>query len=178
MRPTPPGQLPGRVPASILANTDSLPAGLTCTIVVPVPWLLFLSLKLLMSRSPARSFPALAGTTTIPYGLMSPFAGTVAATVETLVSGVRKATAVVAGVVDEDAAADALELEAEPELLLLPQAASTRASPATARAWTRRWGIKGCLLCEVVDRDATCSLGSVAVIPAGRPPACGAYCSR
>ena len=37
VRPTPPGQAPPRSP--IWANCDMWPPGVTCTIVVPVPWM-------------------------------------------------------------------------------------------------------------------------------------------
>src|SRR5580700_4151023 len=53
VRPTPPGQELSLIPA----NSDILPCGLTCTMVVPV----------------------LCGTTATPYGLISPLAGTVEA---------------------------------------------------------------------------------------------------
>ncbi len=48
VRPTPPGQAPGSDVALIVANTESFPAGVICTIVEPVPWLLDLALKLLI----------------------------------------------------------------------------------------------------------------------------------
>ena len=64
----------------MLANTLVLPAGETCTMVVPVPCTLALSLKLLTRMSPAVSRPAEAGTTATPYGFTSPLAGTVEAT--------------------------------------------------------------------------------------------------
>ena len=64
----------------MLANTLALPAGETSTRVVSVPCTLALSLKLLTRMSPAVSRPAEAGTTAIPYGFTSPFAGTVEAT--------------------------------------------------------------------------------------------------
>jgi hypothetical protein len=50
----------------MVENSDCLPAGLICTIVVPVPWLLALSLKLLIKNSPASSLPVLVGTSAIP----------------------------------------------------------------------------------------------------------------
>ena len=40
--------LPGNVLALSAANTDCFPAGVICTIVVPVPWLLDFALKLLI----------------------------------------------------------------------------------------------------------------------------------
>jgi len=52
--------------------------------VVPVPWTLALSLKLLTRVSPAVSWPAEAGTTATPYGFTSPLPGTVEATWETV----------------------------------------------------------------------------------------------
>src|ERR1700739_626795 len=68
VRPTPPGQLPGRLRALMFANSELFPLGLIWTIVVPVPWLLALSLKLLTSSAPDWSLPTLVGTRTIPYG--------------------------------------------------------------------------------------------------------------
>src|SRR5580658_9122442 len=47
VNPTPPGQDPGSFFALIAAKTESLPAGVSSTTVVPVPWLLDLALKLL-----------------------------------------------------------------------------------------------------------------------------------
>src|SRR5580704_715874 len=75
VRPTPPGQELSLIPA----NSDILPCGLTCTMVVPVPCALVLSLKLLTSTSPRCKRPVLCGTTATPYGLISPLAGTVEA---------------------------------------------------------------------------------------------------
>ena len=49
--------------------------------VVPVPCRLLAALKLLISTLPATRSPIVRGTTTIPYGLTSPLAGTVLATV-------------------------------------------------------------------------------------------------
>ena len=70
VRPTPPGHGPGSVLASIFANSETLPAVDTCTIVVPVPWPLCLApslaLKLLISIWPALSLPTLVGTDTMP----------------------------------------------------------------------------------------------------------------
>jgi hypothetical protein len=75
VRPTPPGHLLSLMPA----NSETLPRGLTCTIVVPVPCTLALLLKLLTSTSPRYRRPVLCGTTATPYGLTSPLAGTVEA---------------------------------------------------------------------------------------------------
>ena len=47
---------------STVANSERLPAVVIWSIVVPVPWLFALSLKLLISRSPACSLPVLLGT--------------------------------------------------------------------------------------------------------------------
>src|SRR3974390_2122445 len=66
VRPTPPGQGPGSVVASIWANTDCWPRGEICTIVVPVPWRLALLLKLLTRTFPLTRFPVLVGTTATP----------------------------------------------------------------------------------------------------------------
>src|SRR6266851_2070953 len=49
-----------------LFSTIRHPAGVTWTIVVPVPWTLALSLKLLTRMLPAVSWPAEAGTAAIP----------------------------------------------------------------------------------------------------------------
>src|SRR5215471_3780751 len=77
VRPTPPGQEPGSLAATILANTLSIPDGETWTIVVPVPcWFLAL-LKLLTRTLPLTSEPWLWRTSAVPYGLISPLAGTV-----------------------------------------------------------------------------------------------------
>src|SRR6266702_720328 len=86
LRPTPPGQAPGRCFASSCANCVTLPLGETWTIVVPVPCAFPESLKLLTRTSPRSSAPTEAGTTATPYGLTSPFAGTVEAIGEKLVS--------------------------------------------------------------------------------------------
>ena len=77
----PPGHVPGRCAALIWANTWSAWFGATSTIVVPVPCVFALLLKLLTRTSPWSSLPALRGTTATPYGLRSPFSGTVEATV-------------------------------------------------------------------------------------------------
>src|SRR3984957_9646672 len=84
VRPTPPGQEPGRWLGSIWAKTwgeaPGAVVGLSSTIVVPRPCrpdgpgpLL----KLLTSTSPATSAPWLLATTATPYGLTSPFGGMV-----------------------------------------------------------------------------------------------------
>jgi len=59
------------------ANLVRWPPGLTSTIVVPVPCRLALLLKLLISTLPRRSLPRLWRISTVPYGLTSPFRGTV-----------------------------------------------------------------------------------------------------
>ena len=79
VRPTPPGHGPGSEPASILANTCALPAGICAdageisSIVVPVPWRLLDALKLLIRMLPATSAPPLAGTATMPMPRTSIF---------------------------------------------------------------------------------------------------------
>ncbi len=78
VRPTPPGQALPRSP--IWANSDAWPDGVTCTIVLPVPWMFPESLKLLTSTLPCCRLPTLRGTTATPYGLTSPFCGIVEAT--------------------------------------------------------------------------------------------------
>src|SRR5580692_11221536 len=80
LRPTPPGQAPGRGP-EMLAKTERWPPGLISTSVRPVPCSLALSLKLLTRMSPACSRPTLWLSTTMPYGLTSPLGGTVEAMV-------------------------------------------------------------------------------------------------
>ena len=59
------------------AKSCSEPFGETWTNVVPVPCTFALLLKLLTSMSPATSLPDDAATIARPYGLTSPFAGTV-----------------------------------------------------------------------------------------------------
>ena len=59
------------------ANRWRDPEGLSWTIVVPVPWRLALSLKLLTRMSPLTRRPIERGTTATPYGLMSPLPGMV-----------------------------------------------------------------------------------------------------
>src|SRR5580704_11701674 len=109
--PMPPGQVWPAGSAAMLANTLVLPAGETCTMVVPVPCTLALSLKLLTRMSPAVSRPAEAGTTATPYGFTSPLAGTVEATWVRPCSSPRNAAGVAGraelevDVVDEQAAA-------------------------------------------------------------------------
>ena len=61
---------PGTVPVVeawvIWANWVTVPSGISCTMVVPVPCALATSLKLLTSTPPCTRFPVLWGTTTIP----------------------------------------------------------------------------------------------------------------
>src|SRR5512135_2441989 len=83
--PTPPGHAPGNVPASIWAKRPAVPFGATWTIVEPVPCRLLSLLKLLTRTLPAFRFPIVCSTMATPYGLMSPFAGTVEAIVLTWV---------------------------------------------------------------------------------------------
>src|ERR1700733_2627241 len=64
VRPTPPGQL-GRF-LLIVANTRAFPDGVTSMIVVPVPWTLPLSLKLLTRMLPWDRSPVLLGMTATP----------------------------------------------------------------------------------------------------------------
>src|SRR3984957_3973279 len=78
--PMPPGQDWPAGSAVMRANTLVLPAGEACTMVVPVPCTLALSLKLMTRMSPAISRLPEAGTTATPYGFTSPLAGTVEAT--------------------------------------------------------------------------------------------------
>src|SRR5437588_3261683 len=73
VRPTPPGQAPGRSFALMWAKTLNEPLGEIWTMVVPVPCRFLLLLKLLTRTSPWTSFPTEFGTTTVPYGLTSPF---------------------------------------------------------------------------------------------------------
>src|SRR5215831_157337 len=84
VRPTPPGQRPGSLDAMILANKLSFPDGETWTIVVPVPCRFLALLKLLIRTLPLTSEPSLLETSTVPYGLTSPLAGTVEPIVESL----------------------------------------------------------------------------------------------
>ena len=71
--------------ALIWANRLTVPLGVICTMVVPVPCRFALLLKLLTRMLPSVSEPLLFGTRAMPYGFTSPFAGTVDAIVETLV---------------------------------------------------------------------------------------------
>jgi hypothetical protein len=64
VRPTPPGQ-PARCGLT-RANCDLWPDGVTWTIVVPVPWALAWSLKLLTRTLPRHRSPVLRGTTATP----------------------------------------------------------------------------------------------------------------
>src|SRR5450755_2347227 len=112
----------------MVENRDLLPPGVSSTIVVPVPWLLALSLKLLISRLPWWSLPIVVGRSTIPYGLISPFAGTVDATVETALSGAMNAVAVVAAGALAEVELDALLLLLEP-----PHPDSARMASGTAK---------------------------------------------
>src|SRR5450755_378690 len=112
----------------MVENRDLLPPGVISTIVVPVPWLLALSLKLLISRLPWWSLPIVVGRSTIPYGLTSPFAGTVDATVETALSGAMNAVAVVAAGTLAEVELDALLLLLEP-----PHPDSARMASGTAK---------------------------------------------
>src|SRR5580704_13140493 len=94
VRPTPPGQLLSLMPA----NSETLPCGLTSTIVVPVPCTFALLLKLLTSTSPRYRRPVLCGTTATPYGLTSPLAGTVDAMTLVWFSGPMKVSEAFAAV--------------------------------------------------------------------------------
>src|SRR5450755_1862921 len=84
VRPTPPGQGPGNVAGLIEAKSFTVPPGVISSIVVPVPCRFAELLKLLIRRSPRVRFPTDRGTTTIPYGFTSPFAGTVEARLVTV----------------------------------------------------------------------------------------------
>ena len=81
VRPTPPGHAPGSRAALIWANSLTVWFGATSTIVVPVPCVFALLLKLLTRTSPRWSLSLLLVTTATPYGLRSPFFGTVEAIV-------------------------------------------------------------------------------------------------
>jgi hypothetical protein len=103
---------------------------------VPVPWpfsfALSLALKLLINIWPAWSLPTLVGTITIPYGLISPLAGTVEATLLMFVNLVRNGPELALEVVVAVfAAADVLDELLE--LLEPPQPAIASARPARAR---------------------------------------------
>ena len=84
VRPTPPGHDPGSMLRLTLANSDRWPPGEISTSVLPVPCWFALSLKLLISTSPARRRPVLCRMIAMPYGLTSPLCGTVEAIVESL----------------------------------------------------------------------------------------------
>src|SRR4029077_7219443 len=85
VRPTPPGQ-PRRCRLTV-ANSETWPCGVICTIVVPVPCTLALLLKLLTRVFPWPRCPVLTGTADPPKGLASPLAGTVEASVVMWCSG-------------------------------------------------------------------------------------------
>src|ERR1700733_14736923 len=85
--PTPPGQGPGSVVALRVANRLTWPSGATSTMVVPVPCRFVESLKLLIRMWPARRLPTVRLTCAMPYGLTSPFPGTVEAMVLIVLSG-------------------------------------------------------------------------------------------
>src|SRR5580658_7420927 len=81
VNPTPPGHAPGRFPALSSANTANVePSGAISTIVVPVPCAFVTLLKLLTKKWPAWRLPTDRCTSTMPYGLTSPFPGTVVET--------------------------------------------------------------------------------------------------
>src|SRR5580658_3943616 len=86
--PIPPGH--DTLAASIWANRLKFPLGAICTIVVPVPWWLAPLLKLLMRKRPSTRSPLVRGTRATPYGLTSPFAGTVVLMVLTVSRGPMK----------------------------------------------------------------------------------------
>src|SRR5262249_25871173 len=77
VRPTPPGHGPVSLDLVMWANTAMWPRGESCTIGDPVPCWLALLLKLLTRTSPRISLPWVRRTTATPYGLTSPFPGTV-----------------------------------------------------------------------------------------------------
>src|SRR5215469_5522664 len=88
VRPMPPGHGPGSLFGASDANWVTLPVvGEISTMVLPVPCRLRWLLKLLTSTSPATSRPAVTGGTATPYGLTSPFFGTVDASVCTVSNG-------------------------------------------------------------------------------------------
>src|SRR5262249_6591459 len=66
VRPTPPGQEPGSLDATIFANWLTLPRGETWTIVVPVPCRFLRLLKLLIRTLPLTSLPWLRPTIATP----------------------------------------------------------------------------------------------------------------
>src|SRR6202020_1037214 len=102
--PTPPGHAPGNFDG-MFANCVRFPAGVICSIVVPVPWSLALSLKLLTRKLPACSVPVVLETRIRPYGLTSPFAGTVDPSVVTVCSRARSGPAALVRVAVVQAAA-------------------------------------------------------------------------
>jgi hypothetical protein len=65
-RPMPPGQDRGAGSEVRAAKVDRTPVGEIWTMVVPVPWLLALSLKLLTRVEPSTRLPTVVGTTTMP----------------------------------------------------------------------------------------------------------------
>jgi hypothetical protein len=66
VRPIPPGQGSDAGNEVTAANVVTVPLGLTCMMVVPVPCTLALSLKLLTRVSPATRSPTVSGTTAMP----------------------------------------------------------------------------------------------------------------
>ncbi len=66
VRPIPPGHGPEVDAWVICANCVTVPSGISCTIVVPVPCALAASLKLLTRTPPCTRFPMLWGTATMP----------------------------------------------------------------------------------------------------------------
>src|ERR1035437_43022 len=66
LRPTPPGQPPGRFADEMVAKSCWAPLGEICTMVVPVPCWFVLLLKLLTNTSPCISLPLDRGTTATP----------------------------------------------------------------------------------------------------------------
>jgi hypothetical protein len=97
-RPTPPGQRSLAGSEESFANSVSFPLGESSTRVVPCT--LALSLKLLTRVSPLTSLPEPVGTTSIPYGLTSPFDGTVEPIRTGLPRDLMKELAVLAGACD------------------------------------------------------------------------------
>ncbi|HXP99319.1 MAG TPA: hypothetical protein VN845_04535 [Solirubrobacteraceae bacterium] len=93
-------------------------------------------MKLLISIWPAWSLPTLVGTNTMPYGFTSPLAGTVEATLLTLVNLARNGPEL--GVDSAGVLALAAELVLDELLVLLvllelPQPATASATPTRAR---------------------------------------------
>src|ERR1700722_9211819 len=91
VKPIPPGHGPDVDAWLIWANWVTVPSGISWTMVDPVPCALLALLKLLTSTPPCTRSPVLWGTTTIPYGLTSPLAGTVEGPGTTLENCDRKA---------------------------------------------------------------------------------------